>query len=80
MKTFIQDLNSRQLEPQQVFPFDEMNILYLYNEYRWTKSKRQKSILRIIEIKKLISNSVKQVWTCKALAINEDRLFYLRPF
>ena len=39
----------------------------------------QKVIPRIIEIKKLISNRLKQVWTCICISSNAWS-FYLRPF
>ena len=40
----------------------QLNILSQYNEYRF--GRKQKAILGILEIKKLIFNGLKQVWIC----------------
>ena len=72
-----------------VWSFGELIILndkYLHDIHLNLRfSQSQKAVHRIIEIKKLIFTSLKQVQTsilhpCNALALKEDISFYLRPF
>ena len=91
VKTFFEGRCACQSEPEQSFfrflsKSDLRFSLYIMSIVLVQKRKEKNVIPRIIDIKKLISDSLKLVWTCirhltiHYVAVKKGRRFYLRPF